>query len=208
MKLTNETQLADKSRRKFIRGFSLFVGGTAATTLLTGNAIAVAMEYSPKSDSTLTAGKIFTRAQLIQLKQICSIVIPATDTLGAAEIDTHGFIDNQLYHCHEKVDQDKAVEVLVLIEQSSSENLGTSFTKLTEGQQFQLLTDLDQGKGVFNQVQRELFKSLKQLICFGYYTSEVGATQELRYDPVPGGFKGSVPYKDTDPTWATKGLFE
>ena len=94
MNKTDRTQLADQSRRKFIRGFSMLIGGSAATTLLTGNAIAVAMNYLPNSESTLTDGKIFNQTQLVQLKQICSIVIPATDTLGAAEVDTHGFIDN------------------------------------------------------------------------------------------------------------------
>jgi len=203
----NVLSLNEQSRRKFMRGLSMMIGGTATAALLTGNAMSVAMAYSPPSDSTLTDGKIFTRAQLLQLKQICSIVIPATDTLGAAEVDTHGFIDNQLYNCHTKIEQKKAIEVLTLIDNEAKVHFSLSFVALSNEQQYSLLNDLDQGKGRFDKAQRSLFKLLKKLICFGYYTSEVGASKELRYDAVPGGFKGSIPYKTTDASWGSQGLF-
>ena len=183
------------------------LGGVAVGSLVTGNAISVAMAYVPSNDSILADGKIFNKNQLILLKEICSIVIPKTETLGAAEVDTHGFIDNQLFHCHSKEDQNTALALLTLVDTRAQQQAASSFINLTSKQQFQLLTDLDLGQNSFDQTQRADFKLLKQYICFGYYTSEVGATQELRYDPVPGGFKGSIPYKKTDPTWATSGLF-
>lgn len=196
-----------KSRRSFLKSITTMFGGAVVGSMLTGNAISVAMAYVPKSDSVLTDGKIFNQAQLMLLKQICAIVIPKTETLGAAEVDTHGFIDNQLYHCHTKPEQEKAVAVLTLINQTAEKSTSTLFLKLNADQQFQLLTELDLGEKRFDQTQRQAFKTLKQLICFGYYTSQVGATEELRYDPVPGGFKGSIPYKISDPSWATRGLF-
>lgn len=196
-----------KSRRDFLKGFTTMLGGVAVSSLLTGNAIAVAMAYVPSSDSILTDGKVFNKNQLMLLKQICSIVIPKTDTLGAAEVDTHGFIDNQLFYCHTKEEQETALALLTLVDEHAQQQLSRSFLKLTFEQQFQLLTDLDVGQRSFNQTQRTDFKLLKQFICFGYYTSEVGATQELRYDPFPGGFTGSIPYKKPNPSWATRGLF-
>ncbi len=197
----------EKSRRHFLKGLTTMLGGVAVSSLVTGNAISVAMAYAPNSESILVDGKIFNKYQLILLKKICSIVIPKTDTLGAADVDTHGFIDNQLFHCHSKEDQNTASALLTLIESSAQQQDSKSFIKLTSDQQFQLLTDLDLGQKSFDQTQRADFKLLKQYICFGYYTSAVGATQELRYDPVPGGFKGSIPYEKSDPTWATRGLF-
>jgi len=197
----------EKSRRNFLKGLTTMLGSVAVGSLLTGNAISVAMAYAPSSDMTFTDGKVFNKNHLMLLKEICSIVIPKTDTLGAAEVDTHGFIDNQLFHCHTKEEQENVIALLNLIDTSAKQYRLKPFIKLTSNQQFQLLTDLDLGEQNFNQKQRADFKLLKQYICFGYYTSEVGATQELRYDPVPGGFKGSVPYKNSDPSWATRGLF-
>jgi hypothetical protein len=34
---------------------------------------------------------------------------------------------------------------------------------------------------------------MKELTLLGYYTSEVGATHELQYNPTPGRFEGCVP---------------
>jgi hypothetical protein len=36
-------------------------------------------------------------------------------------------------------------------------------------------------------------RTMKELTLLGYYTSEVGATKELRWVPVPGRFEGCVP---------------
>jgi hypothetical protein len=36
----------------------------------------------------------------------------------------------------------------------------------------------------------------------GYFTSEVGATQVLRYDPVPGAYHGCIPFEEVGKTWA------
>lgn len=204
---SSTTEKQEKSRRSFLKGLTTMFGGAAIGSMLTGSAISVAMAYVPSSSSILTDGKIFNKTELMLLKQICAIVIPKTETLGAAEVDTHGFIDNQLFHCHTKPEQEKALKLLTLINQTAEKSFSTLFLKLKDDQQFQLLTELDLGKKRFDKTQRKTFKDLKKLICVGYYTSEVGATQELHYDPVPGGFKGSIPYKKSDPSWATNGLF-
>jgi len=44
---------------------------------------------------------------------------------------------------------------------------------------------------------------MKQLTLLGYFTSKEGATQALRYSPVPGKYDGSFPYKKGDKAWAT-----
>lgn len=45
-------------------------------------------------------------------------------------------------------------------------------------------------------------RSMKELTLVGYYTSEIGATQELRHEPVPGRFDGCVPFAEIGRTWA------
>ncbi len=197
----------EKSRRHFLKGLSTMIGGVAAGSLLASNALSVAMKYSSNVDSTLTDGKLFNRHQLIQLRDICAIVIPATETLGAAEVDTHGFIDNQLFHCFSKDQQAEMVQVLVGIDKQAVKTSQKSFSELNHDEKFALLTALDTGQSPFSDERRKEFKELKKLICFGYYTSEVGATQELRYVAIPGGYKGSIPYVNTDASWGSKGLF-
>ena len=45
------------------------------------------------------------------------------------------------------------------------------------------------------------FRTLKELVLVGYYTSEIGATQELRMNPM-GSWKGDIPYPQGSHSWA------
>ncbi|MDH4133072.1 MAG: gluconate 2-dehydrogenase subunit 3 family protein [Gemmatimonadota bacterium] len=43
-----------------------------------------------------------------------------------------------------------------------------------------------------------MFSWLKELTLVGYYTSEIGASQELRYVHVAGRYDGDMPYEEGD----------
>ncbi len=47
------------------------------------------------------------------------------------------------------------------------------------------------------------FRMMKELALLGYFTSEVGATQALRYMESPGRYDPCVPYKPGDRDWAS-----
>ncbi|MDQ7040535.1 MAG: gluconate 2-dehydrogenase subunit 3 family protein [Rhodothermus sp.] len=49
---------------------------------------------------------------------------------------------------------------------------------------------------------RPFFRVMKELTVVGYYTSEVGATQELRLHLVPGRYDACVPYDQIGRAWA------
>ena len=46
------------------------------------------------------------------------------------------------------------------------------------------------------------FLMLRELATTGYFHSEQGATQVLRYDPIPGAFRGCVPLAEIGRGWA------
>lgn len=188
------------SKRRFMRTFSQLVGGGV---VLAGNSISVAMAYTPKVDGTSQDGNVLNKNELLLLKQVCSLVIPATDTPGAAEVDTHGFIDDQLYHCYDNAYQKQIKQLLLHIDQVAVLRHKIGFNQCNAKQQSELLTDFDLGQNNISAKDEEHFKSLKTLICFGYYTSEVGATQELKYEAIPGGFKGQVPYASVGRGWGS-----
>ncbi|NJM26773.1 MAG: gluconate 2-dehydrogenase subunit 3 family protein [Bacteroidia bacterium] len=45
------------------------------------------------------------------------------------------------------------------------------------------------------------FSLIKDLTLWGYFSSEVGCTQALRFNPIPGRFEGCIPYNN-EPAWA------
>jgi hypothetical protein len=47
------------------------------------------------------------------------------------------------------------------------------------------------------------FRMMKELALLGYFTSEIGATQALRYVESPGRYDPCVPYKPGDRDWAS-----
>jgi hypothetical protein len=193
-KQVDKPTVTDKSRRIFITGISAIFGAATTAQLLGGNAISVAVAYTPKPNSAKAAGKIFSQAQMGQLRNICAVVIPKTETPGAAEVDTHGFLDNQLFHCHTKGQQRQAKSILMKIDRVASKEFNKPFTACDKQQQHDLLTSLEKTQNGFNSEDKQSWKLVKGLIVFGYYTSEPGATEELEYLAVPGGFTGSIPY--------------
>jgi hypothetical protein len=44
---------------------------------------------------------------------------------------------------------------------------------------------------------------LQELTVLGYFSSEIGATQALAYDPLPGAYRGCVDLAPGQKAWAT-----
>lgn len=200
----SESKLIDR-RAFFKQCRNYFAAGTSGL-LLTNQAMAVALDYV-ESASKKSSLQVFTAQQLAQLRVICGLVIPRTDTPGADDANVDWFIDNLLFHCYSKADHQRVFDVLTLIDSSAKTRANEIFLGLNQQAQFDLLTQLDKGQSPFNPEDRSQFKFLKGLIAFGYYTSKAGATKELSYQAVPGGFTGSIPYQDDMTAWGSKNYY-
>jgi hypothetical protein len=189
-----ESEAPLKSKRHFLRGLAGLIGASAVAQLTVGNALAEAFNYKAKVDSAEHAGQVFSLYQMETLADICSVVLPRTDTPSASDLDVHGFIDHQLAVCYNKEQQQHAIEVVVEIDDKSQVLFSKRFTQLAFNQKTQILVALEAKEPDFSSDSVEKFKELKSLLVFGYFTTEVGATELLSYQAIPGGFKGSIPY--------------
>jgi len=185
-----------------VQGLTLLLGSAAAAQLLNAAGLKVALAYQAKPDSHKSDGLVFQQAQMQMLHDICAIIIPKTETLGAAEIDTHGLIDHLLKYVFVESKQAEVKALLAKLDLISKARFSAPFIALNQTQQVTLLTELDAAiQHEFDEADGKQFKFLKGLVVFGYYTSEVGASQELKYVAVPGGFKGSIPYDSVGCAW-------
>ncbi|MBE1301314.1 MAG: gluconate 2-dehydrogenase subunit 3 family protein [Alteromonadaceae bacterium] len=180
------------SRRDFLNKMRGAAVATTAIGWLTTTQMSAALAYDIQTNSESRDGKLLSKEQLRQLKAIAQTIIPKTDTLGAGDVDCHGFIDHQLVTCHSNEEQQKAVSVLAFIDAASQSSQQRSFDLLEPQQQQALLEAIEANNG-FTDPQKNDFVFLKQLVVFGYFTSQVGASETLNYIPVPGGYKPSVP---------------
>jgi hypothetical protein len=129
-------------------------------------------------------------------------IIPATDTPGALAVGAHRTIDHMLLACATASEQKSFVDSLARVDALAMEADGKRFRALAPKRRVALLQALDAGTAPFNGDDQLFFRKLKSYTLFAYYTSEAGATRELAYLPVPGGFKGNFPLRKNTRTWA------
>lgn len=146
--------------------------------------------------------KLFTKAQHELAGIVAEHIIPATDTLGALGTGVHTFLDQFLVECCSKADQEKFVQGLEALNKNAQHQHKKTFLELTQEQQLAFLTKLDKKQSPFSKADHEFFKWFKSLTLFGYYTSEVGASKELAYLAIPGGYKGNFPFSNIGKAWS------
>ncbi|MCQ3831032.1 gluconate 2-dehydrogenase subunit 3 family protein [Microbulbifer elongatus] len=117
------------------------------------------------------------------VSQVSDIIIPQSDTPSASQAGVPAYIDFYLGEFLESKARNLFVEDLRELCDESIQG----FLRLSEEHKTELIQSLDDRLG--SSEENTVYKKLKELIVIGYYTSQVGATQALRYDPVPGPYK-------------------
>lgn len=201
MKVPSEEGGGGISRRDAIQRMGVWVGGALSaptlSALLSGCEVRpVTPEWTPE---------VLGPDQLDLLSVAVDRIIPPTDTPGARESGVPAFIDLLLHRWVEPVDRDRFLAGLAGLDDLSGVAYGLSFLEASAEQQTSLLARLDE-EAV--QARREeadplpFFATLKEWTLVGYYTSEVGATRELRWLSVPGRYQGDIPLDDVGRAWA------
>jgi len=85
--------------------------------------------------------------------------------------------------------------------------LASKFSAANAEAQQKMIVDLDAEAKKYQETKTSeqpshYFTMIKQLTLWGYFSSEIGATQALRYVAIPGKYEGCVPYKKGDKAWA------
>ena len=62
-----------------------------------------------------------------------------------------------------------------------------------------IMTELDNEAAT----SKTFFEEFKELVLVGYFSSQIGAEEELRYEQYPGPYQGCVPFEKVGRTWAT-----
>lgn len=140
-------------------------------------------------------GKMVTR--------IADILIPSTDTPGAVDALVPQFVDrvaNTLLTAEEKEFVKTGFKTMSEACQAAT---GKSFLKCSDEEALSFLQAQEKAFVEAEGNEPNLFGSLKETIYQGFFTSEEGATEVLKYDPVPGNYDGCIPYSEVNGTWAT-----
>jgi hypothetical protein len=169
-------------RRTFLRGASVLMGHAAFGQVMT------AFAAGPRSAS------FFSDREMKTLRSLVDVILPATDSPAASAAETHFFIDLAIPACASPGAQKTFRDGLAWLQTKGFDGLTpdkqAAFLKPRAAADMALAYD------------QSFFKILKDYTLTGYFLSEIGATQALAYERVPGGFQGDIPLAPHQKAWA------
>jgi hypothetical protein len=145
----------------------------------------------------------FSEKDILLMDEIGETILPDSERSPGAKAAGIGiFMRTIVGDCYDEKDKIIFIAGLKEVEATAQKKYGASFVKISSQQRFDLLSDYDKAaKRVVDNSTPHFFTMLKQLTIWGYFTSEIGQTKALRYNPVPGSFNGNTEYKPGDRAW-------
>jgi hypothetical protein len=135
---------------------------------------------------------------VLLLDDLGETIVPATPGLGGARAAAIGlYMVATVNACWSLGEAQAFVRGLDALDAACKREYGKRFTALDDAQKLGFLT-----RWSVDPAGAGMVAMLKRLTVHGYLTSELGATQALRYDPVPGSYR-PIRYAKGDRRWAT-----
>ena len=187
------------NRREALSRVAILVGGSIVGSELF---------LSGCKTSDRVPGLPLSQEDIAYLDEIAETIIPTTNTPGAKAAKVGEFMHVMVTDCYEAKDQKVFLEGMNKLNQACNKMHKHDFMGATPEHRKELLVSLDKEAQEYQKSKKRedpthYFSMMKQLTLLGYFTSEVGATQALRYEAVPGRYEGCIPYKKGDKAWAT-----
>jgi hypothetical protein len=167
------------------------------------------------TDALFAAGEAQSRLTYsdsdIQLfDEVAETILPRTDTPGAKDAAVGRFIARYSAACYEPAHIAILQNGIGDINGQMRKRNGVNFLQAGEAEKRSLLTMVDTQAKQYARTRGSesddklphYFSLLKQLTLMGFFTSELGATRVARYRPVPGKYKGCIPYRTSETFWA------
>ena len=185
-------------RREAIRRVTALLGGLAVggTGLLEASA-----RLQPRAAVSRQGVGAFTPQDVALLDEVADTILPETKTPGAKAAQVGAFMALMVTDTYGDRNAGVFRDGLRQLE-------AAAFMTAAAAQRLALLERLDREQKAWMDARRgddtppHFFRLMKELALLGYFTSEIGCTQALRYVEAPGRFDPCVPYTPGDPAWA------
>ncbi len=194
-------------RREALKRIGVMMGG--AVSLSTASGILGGCKVGPRAEPFVP--QTLTSKQNELVTTVSELIIPETDTGGAKAARVNEFIDKMLTDWVEDDDRERFLSGLDQLESSTIESEGSEFLALPEADQNRILETLEAervqwreavNQGSASSEERPFFEMMRELTIAGYYTSEIGASRELKYEIIFTSYEGDVPYDEIGRAWS------
>ncbi len=193
------------TRREAILRVSAVLGGVA---IVGQSAMLAGCAAGPANGTRATSSNLlFKKSEIVLLGEIADTILPETSTPGAKAAGVGPFIAMMVTDTYYENDQQIFREGLNSLQAQCLRSYGAHFQIVTAAQRLTLVENLDAEQHLYMQTSEEgapahYFRMLKELTLLGYFTSEIGYTQAMRYVETPGRFEPCVPYAPGEKAWA------
>ena len=141
--------------------------------------------------------------EMLLLAAVAQTIIPQTDTAGAVEAGVPETLQALLSDWADDAMRGTWRKTLRLLEFDLDEAVSGRFASASQEAREAALAPIDAAVFAGEREALAPYKDLKFTIATAYYMSEPGATEELRYEPLPGRWEGCIPFEEVGRTWAT-----
>lgn len=153
-----------------ITGHAMFP--SVLSSFLTGCANAEMSGYAPT---------FFSKDEFKSIAEIIDVIIPATKTKSASQVNTHVFLDQVFTQCLDKDAQTKLKDGV--------KDLVKGFEGANDKVQY--ITDIDK-KAFDKDEAAAYFKTIKRFTMIGFFTSQEGEEKASNYVKIPSEYKGEI----------------
>lgn len=187
MAMQQTVKLPEVNRRALLASAIILVGGT-----LSGLPDEVFAQTGQKA-------RFLNERHFALLDEITEIMIPRTDTPGARDAGVAAFIDALMLNWASPETRRFLPALLDDLDKASAASAGQSFMNLPPAKRLDVMRRYDAQKLA---AADPAYGRFKDLVLTAYYLSEPGATQELRYELVPGKWEATTTITPDTRAWA------
>lgn len=180
-----------------------FISASAASGILAG-CVATPEPMAPPMGAS-AAGAFLTADEMATVTAMADQILPKTDTPGAVDVGVPSFVDRMLAGYYTDKERGIIRAGLTQVATDAAEFRGKSFAALTPDEQVSMMKTYDQQayRVTDPAAPPHFFRMLKELTLLGYCTSKAGVMATMRYEQIPGPYKGDVPVSTIGKAWAT-----
>lgn len=195
------------TRREAILRVSSMLGGAALVGQTAMLAACGTAEQETAQPTRPTDGALFSDADIALLDEIAETILPATDTPGAKAARVGAFMALMVTDSYYPDDQAIFRSGLTTVNERSRDAFGSDFVDGSAEDRLALVEALDAEQFEYmgmkaSEEPAHFFRMMKELAVVGFFTSEIGYTQILRYTETPGRWDPCLPYEEGEKLWA------
>lgn len=188
------------------------------STAVMGVALSGSLSRALMADVSITAARadtVFAPPQRSAVNLLADMIIPETDTPGAVAAGVPDFIASIFRDWYTDTEREIFSAGLDALDQYCQAEGGTPFhdadpstrrNALLEQERIAAEYQPPQGGFALRRPKSDetapFFTKIRELVVLGYYTSELGATTELAYRPVPGEYNGDYDFDKVGRQWS------